>query len=110
MDELITTLAHAAHPPPALQRMLQYRFGLTEGQLQVLEQAAAAVAQERRQRQELQQLNAALRQLEQDKNPFTQMLVHDLKNPNRIGNYNSKSIRYAANGSTPIAAHGAASP
>jgi len=81
MDELITTLAHAEHPPTALQRTLQYRFGLTESQLQVLEQAAAAVAQERRQRQELQQLNAALRQLEQDKNLFTQMLVHDLKNP-----------------------------
>jgi len=81
MDELITTLAHAEHPPAALQRTLQYRFGLTESQLQVLEQAAAAIAQERRQRQELQQLNAALRQLEQDKTLFTQMLVHDLKNP-----------------------------
>jgi signal transduction histidine kinase len=81
MDELITTLAHAEHPPATLQRTLQYRFGLTESQLQVLAQAAAAVAQERRQRQELQQLNAALRQLEQDKNLLTQMLVHDLKNP-----------------------------
>src|SRR5262245_1542795 len=81
MDELITALAHAEHPPPALQRTLQFRFGLTESQLQVVAQAAAAIAQERRQRQELLQLNAALRQIEQDKSLFTQMLVHDLKNP-----------------------------
>jgi len=81
MDELITTLAHAEHPPETLRRTLQHRFELTESQLEVVAQAAAAVAQERRQRQELQQLNVTLRQLEQDKNLFIQMLVHDLKNP-----------------------------
>jgi len=60
---------------------LQCHFGLTESQLQVLEQAATAIAQERRQRQALQALNATLRQLEHDKNQFIEMLVHDLKNP-----------------------------
>ena len=81
MDELIRTLEHAEHPPLALQRTLQYRFGLTESQIQVLEQAAAAVAQERRQWHEVAQLNAELRHLEEEKNLFIQMLVHDLKNP-----------------------------
>jgi signal transduction histidine kinase len=60
--------------------MLRQRFALTESQIQVLEHAADAIGQERRHRQELQRLNAMLHQLEQDKDLFTQMLVHDLKN------------------------------
>ncbi|HEU5098165.1 MAG TPA: HAMP domain-containing sensor histidine kinase [Roseiflexaceae bacterium] len=81
MDELIATLAQAEQPSEALQRSLQCRFQLAQSQLEVLAQAAAAVAQERRQRQELLAVNSALHQLEQDKNLFIQMLVHDLKNP-----------------------------
>jgi signal transduction histidine kinase len=60
---------------------VQRRFGLSEMQVSVVERAALAVAHERRQRQELEQLNAALRQLEQDKEQLVQMVVHDLKNP-----------------------------
>jgi signal transduction histidine kinase len=81
MDALIVTLACAEQPTPALRQTLQHRFGLMESQLEVLEQAAAAVAQERHQRKELQRLNEALKQLEQDKELLTQMLVHDLKSP-----------------------------
>jgi signal transduction histidine kinase len=81
MDALIVTLACAERPTPALRHMLQHHFSLTESQIEVLEQAAAAVAQERHQRQELQRLNTALQQLEEEKNVFTQMLVHDLKSP-----------------------------
>jgi signal transduction histidine kinase len=81
LDALIITLACAEQPTPALRRTLQRRFGLMESQLEVLEQASAAVAQERRQHNELQRLNTALQQLEQDKELLVQMLVHDLKNP-----------------------------
>ena len=60
---------------------LRARFGLAESQVRVLEEAATAVAQERRQRQELERLNLSLRQLEAHKDQLTQMIVHDLKNP-----------------------------
>jgi signal transduction histidine kinase len=60
---------------------MQRRFGLSETQVSVVERAALAVAHERRQRQELERLNTALRQLEQDKEQLMQMVVHDLKNP-----------------------------
>jgi two-component system, OmpR family, sensor kinase len=81
IDSLVETLSRGEQPTAALRDALRVRFGLSESQVQVLEGAAAAVAQERRQRHELEQLNAALRQLEQDKSELTQMIVHDLKNP-----------------------------
>ena len=81
MDELVETLAHGEQPSPALQQTLNLQFGMTTNQVQVLERAAMAIAHERKQRKELEQLNATLQQLEQDKSEFMQMLVHDLKNP-----------------------------
>jgi signal transduction histidine kinase len=81
LEELIESLARGEQPTPVQRHALHDRFGLPESQLQALEQAAAAVAQERRQRLELERLNAALRQLQSDKEQLTQMVVHDLKNP-----------------------------
>jgi signal transduction histidine kinase len=81
LDELIALLAGGEQPTTQLRRTLQERFGLGESQVQALERAAAAVAQERQQRAELEQLNMTLRQLEYDKEQLTQMVVHDLKNP-----------------------------
>lgn len=81
MDALIDALAHGDRPPPALRATLRERIGLTDSQVQVFERAALAVAQERRQRRELERLNATLRQVEEHKSQLTQMVVHDLKNP-----------------------------
>jgi signal transduction histidine kinase len=81
MDALVETLSRGEKPIPELRRALRERFGMVEGQMQALEHAAAAVAQERQQRRELERLNAALHQLEQDKSQLMQMVVHDLKNP-----------------------------
>jgi signal transduction histidine kinase len=81
MDSLVGALSRGEQPPPALRADLRERLGLSESQVQVLEGAARAVAEERRQRRELEQLNAALRQLEDHKRQLSQMLVHDLKNP-----------------------------
>ena len=81
VDGLVETLSRGEQPAPALSRVLRARFGLTESQLRVLEQAARAVARERQQRQELEQLNATLHKLERDKDELIQMVVHDLKNP-----------------------------
>jgi two-component system, OmpR family, sensor kinase len=81
LDALVETLSRGERPAPALRQVLQGRLGMAEHQVQVLEHAASAIAQERQQRQELERLNAALRQVEQDKNQLMQMVVHDLKNP-----------------------------
>jgi two-component system, OmpR family, sensor kinase len=81
LQSLIDTIARGEQPGTAQRRDFQARFGLAEGQMRVLEQAAGAVAQERRQRQELEQLNHQLVQLQHDKEQLTQMVVHDLKNP-----------------------------
>jgi signal transduction histidine kinase len=81
MDSLVEMLSRGDEPTPARLHDLHSQFGLTETQVRVLERAALAVAQERRQRQELERLNATLRQLEQDKDQLMQMVVHDLKNP-----------------------------
>lgn len=81
MDALIATLSRSEQPTSELRQMLRERLGLSETQVQVLEHAAAAVAQERRQRQELEQLNAELVRAEQTRDQITQMVVHDLKNP-----------------------------
>jgi signal transduction histidine kinase len=81
VDGLVETLSRGEQPAPALSQALRARFGLTESQLGVLEQAARAVARERQQRQELEHLNATLHQLERDKDELIQMVVHDLKNP-----------------------------
>lgn len=81
VDGLVETLSRGEQPAPALSRVLRAHFGLTESQLRVLEQAARAVARERQQRQELEQLNATLHKLERDKDELMQMVVHDLKNP-----------------------------
>jgi signal transduction histidine kinase len=81
MDALVGALSRGERPPPALRSDLRERLGLSESQVQVLEGAARAVAEERRQRQQLEELNAALRQLEEHKRQLTQMIVHDLKNP-----------------------------
>jgi signal transduction histidine kinase len=81
VDALITMLSQADQPIPATREALRARFDLTESQLQVVEGAAQAVARERRQRQELEHLNQALRELEEYKRQVTQMVVHDLKNP-----------------------------
>jgi signal transduction histidine kinase len=81
MDALVESLSRGEQPGAKLRDTLRLRFGLTESQVQVLEGAASAVAEERRQRQELERLNQALRQLEEYKRQLTQMVVHDLKNP-----------------------------
>ncbi len=81
MDALVDALAHGDRPTPELRAMLRERAGLAEGQVQVFERAARAIADERRQRKQLEELNAALRQLEMHKTQLTQMVVHDLKNP-----------------------------
>jgi two-component system, OmpR family, sensor kinase len=81
LQDLIDTLARGEQPEAAQRRDLQARLGLSESQIRVFEQAAGAVAQERRQRQELEQLNQRLLQLQHDKEQMTQMVIHDLKNP-----------------------------
>jgi signal transduction histidine kinase len=81
MEALLEALSCGQQPTPALREALRARFGLAESQVRVLEQAATAVSQERRQRQELELLNQSLRQLEAHKDQLTQMIVHDLKNP-----------------------------
>jgi two-component system, OmpR family, sensor kinase len=81
MEELVESLSRGQQPTPALRDALRARFGLAESQVHVLEEAATAVAQERHQRQELEQLNQSLRLLEAHKDQLTQMIVHDLKNP-----------------------------
>ena len=81
MEELVESLSRGLQPTPALRDALRARFGLAESQVRVLEEAATAVTLERRQRQELEQLNQSLRLLEAHKDQLTQMIVHDLKNP-----------------------------
>jgi signal transduction histidine kinase len=81
MDSLVDMLSRGEEPSRSQLQDVQRRFGLSETQVKVVERAALAVAHERRQRQELERLNAALRQLEQDKEQLMQMVVHDLKNP-----------------------------
>jgi signal transduction histidine kinase len=81
MDSLVDVLSRGEEPSRPQLQHVQRRFGLSETQVRVVERAALAVAHERRQRQELERLNAALRQLEQDKEQLMQMVVHDLKNP-----------------------------
>jgi signal transduction histidine kinase len=81
MEELVASLSRGQQPTPALRDALRARFGLAESQVHVLEEAATAVAKERRQCQELEQLNQSLRMLEAHKDQLTQMIVHDLKNP-----------------------------
>ena len=81
MEALVESLSRGQQPTPALREALRARFGLAESQVHVLEEAATAVAQERRQRQELELLNQSLRQLEAHKDQLTQMIIHDLKNP-----------------------------
>jgi signal transduction histidine kinase len=81
MDSLVDMLSRGEEPSWSQLQDVQRRFGLSETQVSVVERAALAVAHERRQRQELERLNAALRQLEQDKEQLIQMVVHDLKNP-----------------------------
>jgi signal transduction histidine kinase len=81
MEALLTTLARAERPSAALRAQLQTRFCLVESQMDVIEASAAALAQERRQRHDLERLNQRLHEVEQEKTQFMQMLVHDLKNP-----------------------------
>jgi signal transduction histidine kinase len=81
MEALVEALSRGLQPTPTLRDALRARFGLAESHVRVLEEAATAVAQERRQRQEQEQLNQSLRQLEAHKDQLTQMIVHDLKNP-----------------------------
>ena len=81
MDSLVDMLSRGEEPSRPQLQDVKRRFGLSETQVGVVERAALAVAHERRQRQELERLNAALRQLEQDKEQLIQMVVHDLKNP-----------------------------
>jgi two-component system, OmpR family, sensor kinase len=81
MDSLVDMLSRGEEPSRPQLQDVQRRFGLSETQVSVVERAALAVAHERRQRQELERLNTALRQLEQDKEQLMQMVVHDLKNP-----------------------------
>ncbi|MFL5804165.1 MAG: ATP-binding protein [Roseiflexaceae bacterium] len=81
MEALVELLARGEEPPPAQLHYLRTQFAMTETQVRVLERAAFAVAHERRQRRELERLNAVLHQLEQNKEQLMQMIVHDLKNP-----------------------------
>lgn len=81
MDALVEVLSRGERPPPELLQALRGRLGMAESQIAVFEHSAAAVAQERQQRREMERLNATLHQLEQDKNQLMQMVVHDLKNP-----------------------------
>jgi len=81
LDLLVATLARGQSPDPALHAQLRQQLGLTEYQLAVLSSASQAVAQARRQQEELAALNAELRQLEQARDQLTQLVVHDLKTP-----------------------------
>jgi signal transduction histidine kinase len=81
MEALLATLARAERPSAALRAQLQTRFCLVESQMDVIEASAAALAQERRQRHDLERLNQRLHEVEQERTQFMQMLVHDLKNP-----------------------------
>lgn len=80
MDELVRMLAHGEQPSLA-QRSAMYELDMSAAQLQVFERTAQAVAHERQQRQELEHLNATLRQVEQAKTQLTNMVVHDMKTP-----------------------------
>jgi len=81
MDALVATLSRGEEATAELRHTLRSRLGISETQVQVLEHAASAVAQERRQRQELEQLNAELVRTQDARDQLTQMIVHDLKNP-----------------------------
>jgi signal transduction histidine kinase len=81
MEALVELLARGEEPTPAQLHDLRVYFGMTGPQVRVLERAALALAQERRQRQELERLNQVLHQLERNKEQLMQMVVHDLKNP-----------------------------
>ncbi|GAB4216233.1 MAG: hypothetical protein OHK0022_57110 [Roseiflexaceae bacterium] len=81
LDTLVEALSCGDQPTPALRSALSTQFGFSENQIRVLEHAALAVANERQQRQELERLNAELRELERSRDQLTQMVVHDLKNP-----------------------------
>jgi two-component system, OmpR family, sensor kinase len=81
MDSLVAMLSRGVEPTRSQLQDVQRRFGLSQTQVSVVERAALAVAHERRQRHELERLNATLRQLKQDKEQLMQMVVHDLKNP-----------------------------
>ncbi len=81
LDTLVEALSRGAEPTPALHTVLSTQFGFSESQIRVLGHAALAVANERQQRQDLERLNAELRELERSRDQLTQMVVHDLKNP-----------------------------
>lgn len=81
IEELMAVTVAGDRPSPALRAALRQRLGMADQQVQVFERVAQTVAEERRQRRELERLNATLRQLEQHKADLTQMVVHDLKNP-----------------------------
>lgn len=81
LDRLVEDLEHGAAPGGAAAEELRLRFGLSETQMAVFERAAAAVAEERQRRRQIEQLNASLQRIEQEREQLAQLLVHDLKNP-----------------------------
>lgn len=88
LNLLINALQQGVLPEGAQRADLRRHFNLTESQLAVLEEAAAAVAAERRHSQEIEMLNARLQRMEADRQQLTQMIIHDLKNPiTAIGGY-----------------------
>jgi signal transduction histidine kinase len=81
IDSLIDMLAKGQTPTAQQIHNLRLTLGVNQSQLRVLERAAQALAEERRQRQELERLSAIKQELEKNREEFIQMIVHDLKNP-----------------------------
>ncbi|NWG21602.1 MAG: HAMP domain-containing histidine kinase [Chloroflexi bacterium] len=80
-DALVMALMRGEPLAPGLRAALRDHAGLSDTQIDALEQASAAVAEERRQRKELERLDAIVRQTGRDSLFLAQMVIHDLKNP-----------------------------
>lgn len=80
-DALVMALMRGEPLTPGLRADLRDHAGLSDTQIASLEQVSAAVAEERRQRKELERLNAVVRQTGRDSLFLAQMVIHDLKNP-----------------------------
>lgn len=81
MNRLIELLERDASIPADARARIQRDTGLSDAQIDALERLALAAARERRQREELVQLDEQLRQSVRNTALLAQMVVHDLKNP-----------------------------